>query len=133
MRLASHAFWAFAGLVGVSIVAVLLLNPNAKNLEFLIKLSTIFGGIVVWATSAAMALRKGKGVTRSFLLLFVLSLLVVVGMVRHGTLQPSMYHPILGALRTACGLSIAALWIVLIRVAVCEERHLNGSNPDTSR
>lgn len=128
MRLASLFFGGFAGLVVVSIVAIFLLNPNAKDVEFLIKLSTIFGGIIVWAANSAMALRKGKGVTRSFLLLFVLSLLVFVGLVRYGSLQPSVYHPILGALRTACGLSIVALWIVLIRAVTLEQKH--PQNPE---
>ncbi len=120
MKLASNAFWTFAGLVATSIVAIVFLNPNTSSLNFSFKLLLIFGGIAAWAASSATALRKGKGITRSFVLLILLSFVVCIGVVRYGTFQPSEYHPVLAALRIACGFSIVLLWIVLVR-AVTEQ------------
>jgi hypothetical protein len=61
MRLASYVFWAFAALIALSITAIFILNPRSHSLSFVAKTLVIFGGILAWAVSSALALRKGVG------------------------------------------------------------------------
>ncbi len=116
MKLAAFSFAAYACLIALAIVAIALYNPSSGDVLFLVEVAIVFGGLMLWAGSAAYALRKGKGLIRSFSFVGFLTMIVLIGLAQYGTLQiEEEIHPVLNVLRTVSGLSLLWLWVVLFR------------------
>lgn len=118
MRITVVSLFGFSFLVWTSAVASLIFNEN--DVVRIAMTIVVVGGIGLWSFVSGLLIFKnhGLGLVSAGGMTATLSAIVFVGRLQSGSFQvDDAIHPLLNSLRTACGMYLLVLWVVLFRAA----------------